>query len=140
VAASNINRVILTGNLTSDPELRVLASDLSVCKMRVAVNGRKKNNTTGEWEDKPNFFDVTVWGPQGENCAQYLVKGRPVAIDGRLEFSEWVDKETGKNRSKVEVVADNVQFLHPRPEGGYGDSGSDGEGFAPRADVPVDQQ
>jgi single-strand DNA-binding protein len=133
VAASNINRVILTGNLTFDPELRSLPSGTSVCKLRVAVNTRRKNNATNEWEDKPNYFDVTVWGAQGENCARYLSKGRPVAIDGRLEWSEWQDKESGKNRSKVEVVADTVQFL-----GGRDDAGGGGGGFTPRADVPTD--
>jgi single-strand DNA-binding protein len=134
VAASNINRVILTGNLTFDPELRSLPSGTSVCKLRVAVNTRKKNNATGDWEDKPNYFDVTVWGAQGENCARYLAKGRPVAIDGRLEWSEWADKDTGKNRSKVEVVADTVQFLGSRDDQGGGGGG----GFTPRSDVPVD--
>jgi single-strand DNA-binding protein len=133
VAASNINRVVLTGNLTFDPELRSLPSGNSVCKLRVAVNTRRKNGATGEWEDKPNYFDVTVWGPQGENCARYLAKGRPVAIDGRLEWSEWQDKETGKNRSKVEVVADTVQFLSSRDDAPAG-----GGGFTPRADVPTD--
>jgi single-strand DNA-binding protein len=137
VAASNINRVILTGNLTFDPELRSLPSGMSVCKLRVAVNTRKKNNATGDWEDKPNYFDVTVWGPQGENCARYLAKGRPVAIDGRLEWSEWADKETGKNRSKVEIVADTVQFLGGRDDQGGG-GGAQGGGFTPRSDVPVD--
>jgi single-strand DNA-binding protein len=134
VAASNINRVTLTGNLTFDPELRSLPSGTSVCKLRVAVNTRRKNGATGEWEDKPNYFDVTVWGAQGENCARYLAKGRPVAIDGRLEWSEWADKETGKNRSKVEIVAETVQFL-----GGRDDApGGGGGGFTPRADVPAD--
>jgi single-strand DNA-binding protein len=133
VAASNINRVILTGNLTFDPELRSLPSGMSVCKLRVAVNTRRKNNATGEWEDKPNYFDVTVWGAQGESCARYLAKGRPVAIDGRLEWQEWADKESGKNRSKVEIIADTVQFLSSRDEA-QGGSG----GFTPRSDVPVD--
>jgi single-strand DNA-binding protein len=135
VAASNINRVILTGNLTFDPELRSLPSGTSVCKLRVACNTRKKNNATGDWEDKPNYFDVTVWGAQGENCARYLAKGRPVAIDGRLEWSEWQDKDTGKNRSKVEIVADTVQFLGGRDDQG---GGGQGGGFTPRSDVPVD--
>ena len=84
MAATNINRVVLTGNLTRDPELRSLPSGMSVCSLRVACNTRRKNNATGDWEDKPNYFDVTVWGAQGENCAQYLAKGRPVAVDGRL--------------------------------------------------------
>ena len=93
MAASNINRVIITGNLTADPELRSLPSGTSVCKLRVACNTRRKDNSTGEWVDKPNYFDVTVWGAQGENCARYLSKGRPVAIDGRLEWREWETQE-----------------------------------------------
>ena len=89
MAASNINRVIITGNLTADPELRSLPSGTSVCKLRVACNTRRKDGASGEWVDKPNYFDVTVWGAQGENCARYLSKGRRVAIDGRLEWREW---------------------------------------------------
>ena len=91
VAATNINRVVLTGNLTRDPELRSLPSGMSVCSLRVACNTRRKNAATGDWVDKPNYFDVTVWGAQGENCARFLDKGRPVAIDGRLEWREWED-------------------------------------------------
>ena len=109
MAATNINRVVLTGNLTTDPELRNLPSGMSVCKLRVACNTRRKG-ASGEWEDKPNYFDVTVWGAQGENCARYLSKGRPVAIDGRLDWREWQDKE-GNKRESVEIIADSVQFL-----------------------------
>jgi single-strand DNA-binding protein len=132
MAATNINRVILTGNLTRDPELRSLPSGMSVCSLRIASNTRRKDNSTGEWVDKPNYFDVTVWGRQGENAAQYLSKGRPVAIDGRLEWREWQD-QNGNNRQAVEIVADNIQFLGGRDEGGGGNGG-----FAPRSDVPVD--
>ncbi len=107
MAATNINRVVLTGNLTRDPELRSLPSGMSVCKLRVAVNTRRKDNSTGEWADKPNFFDVTVWGAQGENCAQYLSKGRPVAIDGRLEWREWTKDD--EHRAAVEIVADLIR-------------------------------
>jgi single-strand DNA-binding protein len=135
VAASNINRVVLTGNLTFDPELRSLPSGMSVCKLRLAVNTQRKNGATGEWEDKPNYFDVTVWGKQGENCARYLSKGRPVAIDGRLEWREWQDRESGRNRSAVDIIADSVQFLGGRDDApGAGGGG----GFTPRSDVPTD--
>ncbi|MEA2156103.1 MAG: single-strand DNA-binding protein [Solirubrobacteraceae bacterium] len=131
MAATNINRVVLTGNLTTDPELRALPnSGTSVCKLRVACNTRRKG-AGGEWEDKPNFFDVTVWGAQGENCARYLSKGRPVAIDGRLEWREWQDKE-GNKRQSIDIIADSVQFLGGRDEG----SGSS-NGFTPRSDVPA---
>jgi single-strand DNA-binding protein len=134
VAATNINRVILTGNLTRDPELRSLPSGMSVCSLRIACNTRRKNNTTGDWEDKPNYFDVTVWGAQGENCARFLAKGRPVAIDGRLEWREWEDQNNNKRQS-VEIIADAVQFL-----GGRDDAPSGGGGFTPRSDVPVDDR
>ena len=133
MAASNINRVIITGNLTADPELRSLPSGTSVCKLRVACNTRRKDNATGEWVDKPNFFDVTVWGAQGENCARYLSKGRPVAIDGRLEWREWESQE-GHKRQAVDIIADAVQFLGGRDEG----PGGGGNGFTPRSDIPVD--
>jgi single-strand DNA-binding protein len=130
MAATNINRVVLTGNLTADPELRNLPSGMSVCKLRVACNTRRKG-AGGEWEDKPNFFDVTVWGAQGENCARYLSKGRPVALDGRLEWREWQDKE-GNKRQSIDIIADSVQFL-----GGRDDSGGGSNGFTPRSDVPA---
>ena len=108
---------------------------MSVCSLRIASNTRRKNNATGEWEDKPNYFDVTVWGAQGENCARFLAKGRPVAIDGRLEWREWDDRETAHKRQAVEIIADAVQFLGGRDEAQGG-----GGGFTPRSDVPVDQQ
>ena len=107
---ANINRVVLVGNLTRDPELRQTPSGMSVCSLRVAVNTRRKDNATGQWTEKPNYFDVTVWGAQGENCANYLSKGRPVAIDGRLEWSQWESQDGGK-REAVEIIADTVQFL-----------------------------
>jgi single-strand DNA-binding protein len=134
VAATNINRVVLTGNLTHDPELRSLPSGMSVCKLRVACNTRRKNNATGDWEDKPNYFDVTVWGAQGENCARFLARGRPVAIDGRLEWREW-EAQDGSKRQSTEIIADAVQFLGGREEGSGG-----GGGFTPRSDVPVDNR
>jgi single-strand DNA-binding protein len=110
VATSNINRVVLTGNLTADPELRPLPSGTSVCRLRVAVNTRRKDSASGEYVDKPNYFDVVVWGAQGEACARYLAKGRPVAIDGHLEWRER-QVEGGAKRQAVEVIADVVQFL-----------------------------
>ena len=112
MAATNINRVVITGNLTRDPELRSTSGGTSVCSLRVAVNSRRKDDS-GNWVDKPNYFDVTVWGAQGENCAQYLAKGRPVAVDGRLNWREWEDKEGGK-RQTVDIIADSVQFLGSR--------------------------
>ncbi len=110
---ANINRVVLVGNLTRDPELRHTPSGMAVCKLRVAVNTRQKDQATGQWGDKPNYFDVTVWGNQGESCSQFLSKGRPVAIDGRLDWREW-DAQDGTKRQAVEIIADNVQFLSGR--------------------------
>jgi single-strand DNA-binding protein len=115
--AANINRVVLVGNLTRDPELRHTPSGTPVCSLRLAVNTRRKDAATGEWGEKPNYFDVTVWGNQGENCAQYLAKGRPVAVDGRLEWREW-EAQDGSKRQAVEIIADSVQFLGGRGEGG----------------------
>jgi single-strand DNA-binding protein len=119
--AANINRVVLVGNLTRDPELRNTPSGTAVCSLRIAVNTRRKDST-GQWTEKPNYFDITVWGNQGESCAQYLSKGRPVAVDGRLEWREW-DAQDGTKRQAVEIVADSVQFLGGRGDAGDGDGG-----------------
>jgi single-strand DNA-binding protein len=130
-----VNVVVVTGNLTRDPELRSTPGGTSVCKLRVAVNSRRKDGQTGEWVDKPNYFDVTVWGAQGENCANYLSKGRPVAIEGRLDWREWEAKEGGK-RQTVEIIANSVQFLGSRDGSG---GGGEGGGFSPpSSDVPTD--
>ena len=131
MAATNINRVVMTGNLTRDPELRTTPGGTSVCSLRIACNTRRKD-ASGEWVDKPNYFDVTVWGAQGENCAQYLQKGRPVAIDGRLEWREWETQE-GQKRQSVDIIADSVQFLGSREAGG-----DNGGRFTPQSDVPAD--
>jgi len=141
LAASNINTVVITGNLTRDPELRSTPSGTSVCKLRVAVNSRRKDQS-GNWVDKPNYFDVTVWGAQGENCANYLSKGRPVAIEGRLDWSEWDAKDGSGKRQAVRIIANAVQFLGSRDGSGGGNGnggdGGGGGGFAPRSDVPAD--
>src|SRR5215207_7366558 len=134
MAATNINRVVLTGNLTRDPELRSLQSGMSVCSLRIASNTRRKDQASGEWQDKPNYFSVTVWGAQGENCARFLSKGRPVALDGRLEWREWQGQD-GAKRESVEIIADSVQFLGGRDEAAIGATGN---GFAPHSDVPAD--
>jgi single-strand DNA-binding protein len=115
--AGSINSVVLVGNLTRDPELRATPSGTSVCSLRVAVNDRVKDPTTGEWGDKPNYFDVDVFGGQGERCAQYLARGRQVAIAGRLRWREW-ETQDGQKRQAVSIVADNVQFIGPREGAG----------------------
>ena len=131
MAATNINVVCITGNLTRDPELRSTPGGTAVCKLRVAVNSRRKDGQTGEWIDKPNYFDVTVWGAQGENCAQYLSKGRPVAVEGRLDWREW-EAQDGSKRQAVEIIANSVQFLGSR------DGAAAGNGFQAQSDVPAD--
>ncbi len=90
---ANINRVTITGNLTRDPELRRCQRHLGLCAAR-RLNGRRRTQQTEQWEDEPNYFDVTVWGAQGENCSKYLAKGRRVAIDGRLQWREWTSRGT----------------------------------------------
>ena len=117
MSVTNINRVVITGNLTRDPELRATTNGTSVCSLRIASNSRRKSGD--EWVDKPNYFNVTVWGAQGENCARFLSKGRPVAVDGRLEWREWTQDDS--KREAIEIVADAVQFLTaPERENGNG--------------------
>ena len=139
---ANINRVVLVGNLTKDPELRHTPSGTAVCKLRLAVNTRQKD-AQGNWGDKPNYFDVTVWGNQGESCAQYLSRGRPVAVDGRLDWREW-EAQDGSKRQAVEIIAESVQFLGSRGDGEaqpqYVPAGSvaaDTSDFAPAADDDI---
>jgi single-strand DNA-binding protein len=131
LAATNINICCITGNLTRDPELRTTPGGTAVCKLRVAVNSRRKDGQTGEWIDKPNYFDVTVWGAQGENCATYLSKGRPVAVEGRLDWREW-EAQDGSKRQAVEIIANSVQFLGSR------DGNGSGNGFQAQSDTPAD--
>ena len=124
--AANINRVVLVGNLTKDPELRHTGGGTPVCSLRIAVNTRRKDET-GQWADKPNYFTVSVFGNQAESCAQYLAKGRPVGVDGRLDWREW-EAQDGTKRQAVEIIADSVQFLGGR---------ADGEGGGERQFVPA---
>jgi single-strand DNA-binding protein len=137
LAASNVNVVVITGNLTRDPELRHIGSGTAICELRVAVNSRRKDGQSGEWVDKPNYFDVTVWGAQGENCANYLAKGRPVAVEGRLDWREWEAKD-GSKRQAVQIIANTVQFLGSRDGSGGGNGNGGGGGFSPSSDVPAD--
>lgn len=109
-ASSNINHVVLTGRLTSEPDLRILPSGSSVCHLRVAVNARRRNPATRDWEQKPNYFNVLVFDGTGENVAKYMHKGRAVAIDGRLDWREW-ETPDGHNAQAVSVIARTVQFL-----------------------------
>jgi single-strand DNA-binding protein len=126
MSAININHVVLTGRLTSDPELRALPSGSSVCGLRVAVNARRRDSA-GEWVEKPNFFDVVVFGAPGENVAKYMRTGRPVAIDGRLDWREWETKD-GRHAQAVRIVARTVQFLDSPPNASTNGHADDGAG------------
>jgi len=114
--SASLNRVILCGNLTADPELSYLPSSLAVVRMRLAVNERVKNQQD-EWVDRPCYVDITAFGKQAEACNQYLSKGSPVLIEGKLRFETWEAKDGSGKRSKHSVVADKVQFLGGRGEG-----------------------
>lgn len=111
----SINRVVISGNLTRDPELRQTSSGLPVLSFGVAVNDRRKNQQTGEWEDFPNFIDCTMFGQRAESVAKFLQKGSKVAIEGKLRWSSW-EKENGDKRSKIEVIIDELEFM-TRSEG-----------------------
>lgn len=104
--AANINQVVVTGNLTSEPELR---GNGAVCTMRLAVNGRRKNGDA--WEDQVGYYDLVAFGAQGENCAKFLHKGSKVAVSGRLDWSEWTT-EGGEKRQAVKIVAQSIEFLN----------------------------
>jgi single-strand DNA-binding protein len=114
--AASVNRVVIVGNLVRDPELRSLPSGTSVCTLRVAVNSREKRD--GNWQDYTSYFDVTVFGNQGDAAAQYLSKGRPVGVDGKLREDRW--EKDGQKHSRIKVIADNVQFLGGRRDGDGG--------------------
>jgi single-strand DNA-binding protein len=142
---ANFNKVLLMGNLTRDPELRYAgggsgggSGGTAICKFGLAVN-RQWRDQAGQSHDDVCFVDLTVFGRQAETCNEYLKKGRPVFVEGRLQFSQWEDKE-GQKRSKLEVVAERVQFLASREGAGNGSGGGGGGGgYAPREHVPAQQ-
>ena len=107
----DINHVVLIGRLTRDAEIKFTAGGQAICKFSIAVNRRKKSGD--QWEDDANFFDIIVWGRQGESLQQYLIKGKMVAVDGELRQERW--QQDGQNRSKVEIVANNLQLLGGAP-------------------------
>jgi len=120
---ADINHVVLVGRLTRDAELKYTASGQAVCKFSIAVNRRRKNGD--QWEDEANYFDIVLWGRQGESLNQYLLKGKSIGVDGELRQDRW--QQDGQNRTKVEIVANNVQLLGGNPaSGGFGTGGSDG--------------
>lgn len=128
----SINRVVISGNLTRDPELRTTAGGMPVLKLGIAVNDRRKNSQTGEWEDSPNFFDVVLFGQRGESLSRFLSKGTKLAVEGKLRWSQWETPE-GDKRSKVEIVADDIEFMSSRGEGGGG-----GASYSPPAEPASD--
>ena len=117
----SINRVNISGNLTRDPELRMTSGGTQVLSFGVAVNDRRRNPQTGEWEDYPNFVDCTMFGTRAEAVSRYLQKGSKVAIEGKLRYSSW--ERDGQRRSKLEVIVDEIEFMsrgQQSPDGGYG--------------------
>lgn len=128
-----INRVMITGNLTRDPEVRNTQSGMAVLNLGVAVNDRRKNNQTGEWEDYVNWIDCVMFGTRAESVSRYLRKGSKVAIEGKLRWSSWEDKQGGK-RSKIEVVVDDLEFMS-RDGGDVGQRQSAPAKAAPAADA-----
>ncbi len=129
---SDLNRVTLVGRLTRDPEVRYTSGGMPIVQLGLAVNGRQKD-ASGQWTEKPNFFDVKLFGERFERLAQHLEKGRRVGVDGRLEWSSW--ETDGQKRSKVEIVANELQFLD-----GRGDGDGSGQRFQQRAAAPAGGQ
>jgi single-strand DNA-binding protein len=120
---ANLNKVMLIGNLTRDPELRHTPKGTAVSEISMAIN-RVWNNDQGQKQEETTFVEVTLWGRQAELAQQYLTKGRPVYIEGRLNLDTWDDKETGKKRSKLRVIGENMQFLSSGTGAGGGGGGS----------------
>jgi single-strand DNA-binding protein len=108
----SINKAMISGNLTRDSELRATTSGSSVLSFSVAVNDRRKNQSSGEWEDVPNYIDCTVFGPRAESIARFLSKGTKVAVEGKLRWSQW--ERDGQKRSKIEIIVDEIEFLSAR--------------------------
>ncbi len=130
---ASFNKVLLMGNLTRDPELRFTSNGSALAKFGLAVN--RKYKAGEEWKEEVCFVDITVWGKQAENCAEYLSKGRPVFIEGRLQFSTW-ETDDGQKRNKLEVVANTVQFLGQAGGGGKPGMQPDMEDAPVKDDIP----
>ncbi len=120
---ANLNKVMIIGNLTADPEVRTTPRGTPLTELRLAVNRVSGGQGEGERREEVTFLDVTCWGRTGEIAAQYLAKGRPVFIEGRLQQDSWEDKQTGQRRSRIRIVAENLQLLGSRDggsrQGGY---------------------
>lgn len=111
----SINNVIVSGNLTRDPELRSTASGMPVLGFGIAVNDRRRNQQTGEWEDYPNFIDCTMFGARAESVSRFLSKGSKVVIEGKLRWSQW--ERDGEKRSKIEIIVNEIEFMSRRKDG-----------------------
>jgi single-strand DNA-binding protein len=127
---ASFNKVILLGNLTRDPEVRYTPKGTAVAELGMAVN-RVYTAENGEKREETTFVDVTLWGRTAEIAGEYLKKGRPVFIEGRLQLDSWDDKQTGQKRSKLKVVGEGLQLIGSRPGGGGGGGGGDEEGSGP---------
>lgn len=133
----SINKVVLTGNLTRDPELRATPSGTSVLSFSIAVNDRRKNQQTGEWEDKPNYIDCTMFGTRAEAVSRILSKGTKVAVEGKLQWHQW--EKDGQKRSKIDVIVNEIEFLTARNSDGESSSSahpSSSAGFTPTPPAP----
>ena len=125
----SINRVVISGNLTRDPELRRTQSGMGIMTFGVAVNDRRRNGQTGEWEDYANFVDCTMFGTRGESLSNILTKGMKVAIEGKLRWSQWENRD-GQKRSKLEVIVDEIDIMTSRNgQGGQGGGYQGGSGY-----------
>ena len=120
---ANLNRVLLIGNLTRDPELRVTPKGTAICQFGLAIS-RSFKDESGQTREEATFVDIEAWGKQGELIAKYCTKGRPLFVEGRLRFDQWEDKQTQQKRSKLKVVLENFQFLGGREGGAPGAGGS----------------
>ncbi len=141
---ASLNKVMLIGNLTRDPEVRYTPKGNAVCDMAIAVN-RRYVNDAGERQEEVTYLDIVLWNKQAELAGQYLAKGRSVYVEGRLQMDSWEDKATGQKRTKIRIVCENMQFLDSKGSGGggggggggnYSGGGDDGEGYS----APPQQQ
>ena len=134
---ANYNRVFLMGNLTRDPEIRYTPSGMAVASFGLAINHRWKDKTSGEMREEVTFVDIDAWGRNAELAGQYLAKGRPLFVEGRLKLDSWEDKNTGQKRSKLKVVCERFQFLGTRGDAPGGGAGAPGGGGSAPAQRPA---
>lgn len=133
---ANLNKVMLIGNCTRDPEIRYTPKGTAVAEVGLAIN-RFSTNEQGERREETTFVDVTLWGRQAEIAGEYLKKGRPVYIEGRLQLDTWDDKQSGQKRSKLKVIGENLQLLGSRDGGAGGGGGGGGGEYSEGGSAPV---